>query len=198
MMTVGVLALQGAFAKHIEMLKSLKVHAIEVKKAEDLDNCDALIIPGGESTTMTHQMHFIRLREKLKEFAHTKPIFGTCAGLILISSEILESEMKPFGLIDIKVLRNAFGRQIDSFKADISLELNLKKPIIFPAMFIRAPRIKEWGKEVEILASFEGEPVLVKQGYHLGATFHPELTKDTSIHRYFLNLVQASKKSHHS
>ena len=194
MLTVGVLALQGAFAKHIEMLLSLNVHAIEVRKPQDLDLCDALIIPGGESTTMTRQMHFIKLNDKLKEFGSKKPIFGTCAGLILMSKDILESEMKSFGLIDIKVLRNAFGRQADSFTTEIALHLNTKKPSLFPAIFIRAPRIQECGKEVEVLASFEGEPVLVKQGHHLAATFHPELTKDPSIHRYFLSIIETNKK----
>src|ERR1700722_4246825 len=138
MLTVGVLALQGAFSKHIEMLSSLDVQAIEVKKPQDLDQCDALIIPGGESTTILHQMHFIHFDEKLKEFAAKKPVFGTCAGLILMSQEILSSDMQPFNLIDVKVERNAFGRQADSFMTDVSIHLNPKKQAaLFPALFIR-------------------------------------------------------------
>lgn len=191
MLTIGVLALQGAFSKHIEMLTSLNVKAVEVRKPEDLEACDGLIIPGGESTTILRQLNFIKLTEKLKEFAAKKPVFGTCAGLILMSREILSSDMQPFGLIDMKVERNAFGRQADSFITDIDLQLNPKKqPVSFPALFIRAPRIKEYGENVEVLAKFEDEAILVREGRHLAATFHPELTKDTSIHRYFLSLIK--------
>ncbi len=191
MITIGVLALQGAFSKHIEMLKTLGVLAIEVRTPKDLEKCDALIIPGGESTTILRQMNFIELTEKIKEFASVKPIFGTCAGLILMSQEILKSDMKPFNILDIKVERNAFGRQVESFKTDVNMQLNPKKqPTLFPAFFIRAPRIKECGKDVEVLATFEGEPVLVRQGDHLGATFHPELTDDAAIHRFFINLIK--------
>jgi 5'-phosphate synthase pdxT subunit len=191
MITIGVLALQGAFSKHIEMLISLNVKAIEVRTAEDLEKCDGLIIPGGESTTILRQINFIEIYEKLKEFAITKPVFGTCAGLILMSEKILSSDMPSFGLLDVKVERNAFGRQADSFVSDVQIKLNPKKPATtFPAMFIRAPRIKDCGDLVEILATFEGEPILVRQGHHLGATFHPELTTNTSIHRYFLSLLK--------
>lgn len=191
MITVGVLALQGAFSKHIEMLKALGVLTIEVRTPEDLEKCDALIIPGGESTTILRQMNFIELTDKIKEFAIKKPIFGTCAGLILMSEEILNSEMLPFKILDIKVERNAFGRQLDSFKTDVNVKLNPKKqPISFPSFFIRAPRIKAYGKDVEVLARFEDEPILVRQGHHLGATFHPELTNDTSIHRFFISLIK--------
>lgn len=191
MLKIGVLALQGAFSKHIEMLISLNVKAIEVRTPEDLEKCDGLIIPGGESTTILRQLNFIKLAEKLKQFAAEKPVFGTCAGLILMSREILSSDMQPFGLIDMKVERNAFGRQADSFITDIDLQLNPKKqPVTFPALFIRAPRIKEYGENVEVLAKFEDEAILVREGRHLAATFHPELTKDTSIHRYFLSLIK--------
>jgi len=191
MLTIGVLALQGAFSKHIEMLKTLNVQTIEVRIPEDLDKCDALIIPGGESTTIFRQLNFIQLVEKFKVFASKKPVFGTCAGLILISDEIISSEMQPFKLIDIKVERNAFGRQVDSFVTDIIIQLKpSKQAITFPAFFIRAPRIKSCGADVEVLAKFEGEPILVRQGHHLGATFHPELTDDSSIHRYFLSLIK--------
>lgn len=193
MMTIGVLALQGDFAKHIEMLIQLGVHTVEVRKPEDLDKCDGLIIPGGESTVIFRQMNFIKLTEKLLEFGSKKPIFGTCAGLILMSSEIISSPMKPFGFLDVQVERNAFGRQVESFKTNVQVHLNAKKQTAsFPAYFIRAPKIKSCDSAVEILAEYDGEPILVKQGYHLGASFHPELTTDTSIHRYFLSLVQKS------
>ncbi len=194
MMTIGVLALQGNFAKHIEMLSNLSVHTIEVKKPEDLDKCDGLIIPGGESTVIFRQMNFIKLNEKLVEFGEKKPIFGTCAGLILMSSEIISSPMKPFGFLDIKVERNGFGRQVESFRDNVQIYLNAKKQAAsFPAIFIRAPRIKSCEPAVEVLAEYNGEPILIKQGHHLGASFHPELTTDTSIHRYFISLVQNQK-----
>ena len=194
MMTIGVLALQGDFAKHIEMLAQLGVHNMEVKKPEDLDQCDGLIIPGGESTVILRQMNFIKLNEKLVEFGSKKPIFGTCAGLILMSKEIISSEMLPFGFLDIKVERNAFGRQVESFKANVQVHLNAKKQAAsFPAIFIRAPKIRSCDPAVEVLAEYNGEPILIKQGHHLGASFHPELTADTSIHRYFLSLVQNQK-----
>lgn len=186
---VGVLALQGAFAKHIEMMRSLGVQAKEVRKPEDLEDCDALIIPGGESTTMMKQMNFIGLVNPFREFAKKKPVFGTCAGLILMSDEIIADSMQPFHLLDITVERNAFGRQVESFKSDLELNLNPSKPQDFAAVFIRAPRIKTCGPAVKVLASYDGEPVLVQQGLYLGATFHPELTKDAAIHSYFLKMI---------
>jgi 5'-phosphate synthase pdxT subunit len=190
MVTVGVLALQGAYSKHIEMLKSLNVNAIEVRTSEDLAKCDALIIPGGESTTILKQMNFIGIYDKLKKFATHKPVFGTCAGLILMSEKILGSDMPSFGLLNVKVERNAFGRQSDSFVIDVQIKLNKKNPATtFPAIFIRAPRIKSISEDVEVLATFDGEAILVRQGHHLGATFHPELTDDISIHRFFLSLL---------
>ncbi len=191
MLTIGVLALQGAFSKHIEMLVSLNVKTIEVRTPQDLEKCDGLIIPGGESTTILRQLNFIKLSEKLKDFAAQKPVFGTCAGLILMSREIVLSDMQPFNLLDIKVERNAFGRQADSFITDVDIQFSQnKQPSSFPALFIRAPRIKEYGENVEILAKFEDEAILVREGHHLAATFHPELTQDTSIHRYFISLIK--------
>jgi 5'-phosphate synthase pdxT subunit len=192
-LTIGVLALQGAFAKHAEMLVRIGVEAKEVRYPHDLEKCDGLIIPGGESTTITKQIQFIGFREKLRIFAETKPLFGTCAGLILISQEVISSPMQPFGLIDVSVERNAFGRQAESFRIDIELVLGPAPSKKFPALFIRAPRIRRCGTAVQVLAEYEGEPILVRQGHHLGATFHPELGEDPSIHYYFLSLVKASK-----
>ncbi len=188
--TIGVLALQGAFAKHIHMLRVLNVSAKEVRYPRDLEGCDALIIPGGESTTIMRQIQYIGLRDPLIVFAKTKPVFGTCAGLILISSEIIHGMMTPFGLIEISVERNAFGRQVESFQADVELRLAKDCAQNFPAVFIRAPRIRQAHSNVQVLARYKDEPILVRQGNHLGATFHPELTDDPSIHLYFLDLVR--------
>lgn len=190
MAIIGVLALQGAFAKHISMLESIGVHALDVRKPEELSVCQGLIIPGGESTTIMRQVGFIDFADVLKEFAKKKPLFGTCAGLILMAQEIIADPMEPFGMIDVSVERNAFGRQYESFSTNLSAKLGAAKPELVPAVFIRAPRIRHCGPSVEILAAFEGEPVLVKQGFHLGATFHPELTHSTAIHKYFADLVE--------
>ncbi len=187
---VGVLALQGAFAKHMQMLRQLGVRAIEVRKPEELAACDALIIPGGESTTMLKQMEFIDFFAAFRHFSQHKPVFGTCAGLILMSHDVVGDTMRPFDLLDIGVERNAFGRQAESFQADIAVTLGPGKPSVFPAVFIRAPRIRRVGGDVQVLASHAEEPVLVQQGRHLAATFHPELTSDTTIHAHFLKLLK--------
>lgn len=192
---IGVLALQGDFAKHIEMLKSLGVATKEVRVPKDLEQCDGLIIPGGESTVMLRQIDFIQLKDPIKNFAKVKPVFGTCAGLILISDRIQGSTMKPLQIMDIEVERNAFGRQVDSFVAPVELDIQgevsrqQKHPKIFYGYFIRAPRIRATSSRVKVLASYKDEPILVREGFHLGATFHPELTDDPLIHRYFLDIV---------
>jgi 5'-phosphate synthase pdxT subunit len=181
---IGVLALQGAFAKHIAALKKLGVETAEVRGVRELYDCDALIIPGGESTVIFRQLDFIELRQSVEEFGQTKPIFGTCAGLILMSTKVLNDPLVPFGMLDVEVERNAFGRQADSFKTEVELLSKPSKQI--PAIFIRAPRIRAVGERVKVLAAYEGEPVLVRQGLHMGATFHPELTEDLAVHRLFL------------
>lgn len=188
--TIGVLALQGAFSKHMDMLKSLGIHTIEVRRPDELKKCDGLIIPGGESTTIMRQIHFIKLAMEIEAFAKQKPVFGTCAGLILMAKKIVADSMTPFGLLDIEVERNAYGRQADSFREDVDMHLERKASKKFPAVFIRAPKIRLSSPEVEILSTHEGEPILVKQGFHLGATFHPELTTDPSIHEYFIKLTK--------
>lgn len=189
---IGVLALQGAFAKHAEVLLALGARTIEVRKPKDLLGCDALIIPGGESTTMIRHMEFIHLREPFVEFSARKPVFGTCAGLILISKHILKDNMQPFQLLDIDVERNAFGRQVESFETKLNMQLKSGNPQSIPAVFIRAPRIRRVGEDVTVLARWKNEPVLVRQGIYLGATFHPELTSDHTIHSYFLKMVVQS------
>lgn len=188
-MLIGVLALQGNFAKHEEMLTSMGVAVRQVRRPEDLKGCDGLIIPGGESTVMLRQMDFIKLKAPLLEFAKRKPLFGTCAGLILMSKNIESSEMKPLGLLDITVERNAYGRQIESFESSILVHLEKGHEKVIPAFFIRAPRIRSNGEDVVVLGSLEEEPVLVQQGFHLGATFHPELTGNCTIHQYFIQLA---------
>lgn len=186
---VGVLALQGAFAKHIAMLRALEVQPIEVRTAEDLPACDGLIIPGGESTTMFRHIQYKDLSDPLFSFSKKKPIFGTCAGLILMSREILHDSMLPFAFLDIVVERNAFGTQYDSFIEEISVTLKSKASKTIPGVFIRAPKIREFGPHVRVLARHNKEPIFVQQGKHLGSTFHPELTHDLSIHRYFLDQI---------
>lgn len=193
-LVIGVLALQGDFSKHIETLSKLGVQAVEVRKPEDLNACDGLILPGGESTVMLRQLDFIQLREPLLKFAKSKPVFGTCAGLILMSSQIQDSNLKPFHLLDIQIARNAFGRQIDSFEASVELHFSPEHSKHVNAFFIRAPRIQMIGKDVQILATYHGETVMVRQGHHLGATFHPELTESPMVHQYFLDLASVNKK----
>lgn len=187
---VGVLSLQGDFSKHIEALLSLGVKTKEVRTPEDLKGCDGLIIPGGESTVIMRQLDFIQLTEPLKDFAKDKPVFGTCAGLILMSSEIKDSNLKPLKLLDLTIERNAFGRQADSFEAFVELELEPTRQKLFHAFFIRAPRIRSLGSEIQVLGKYKEESILIRQGHHLGATFHPELTNDPLIHQYFIDLFQ--------
>ncbi len=192
-MRVGVLALQGDFSKHVEVLRSLGVEVQEVRKPEELTMCEGLIIPGGESTVMFKQMQFIDMSKHLVAFAKQKPVFGTCAGLILMAKNIQESPLQPLQLLDVTIERNAFGRQVESFQAFVPLELTPEHVKVFPAFFIRAPRIRAHGPHVRVLATFEEEPILIQQGHHLGASFHPELTTDPVIHQYFLELI---KKNH--
>jgi 5'-phosphate synthase pdxT subunit len=187
-MIVGVLALQGDFSKHEELLHNMGVETKQVRKPADLAECAALIIPGGESTTLFRQIEFIQLRQALIDFAAEKNVFGTCAGLILMSHAIEGSDREPLNILDITIERNAFGRQIDSFKRDLVIQLD--HPTRFNAFFIRAPKIKAIGPQVEVLATLEKKPVLVRQGKHLGACFHPELTDNPLVHQLFLKMIQ--------
>jgi 5'-phosphate synthase pdxT subunit len=189
-MRVGVLALQGDFAKHGEMLQSLGIEVQEVRTPQDLRGCEGLILPGGESTVMVRQIEFISLWEPLLAFAQEKPVFGTCAGLILMSHQVQHSSFKTLELLDVETMRNAYGRQVESFEASIVINLPSSHDRRFPAYFIRAPRIRSCSKGVDILAQYQGEPVLVRQGFHLGACFHPELTSDPVIHAYFIRMIK--------
>lgn len=182
---IGVLALQGDFAAHRKALERAGARPCEVRNAADLDGVDGLVIPGGESTTMLKLLDVEDLFQPLAEFGKRKPIFGTCAGAILLAKEVLNPAQRSLGLLDLTVERNAYGRQIDSRIARIDLGGQPAE-----AVFIRAPIIRRVGSGAKILAEYAGTPVLVEQGKHLVATFHPELGSDDSVHRRFLEKVQ--------
>ena len=191
-MKIGVLALQGDFAEHIVMLKELSVEACEVRLPEHLNSLDGLIIPGGESTTIGKLAVAYNLMEPLKQFGLHRAIWGTCAGAIFLSKDV-SREQPLLGLMDIKVERNAFGRQVDSFEADLDIS-ELKQATgtdeAFHAVFIRAPIIEAVSGDAKILASLpDGRIVAAHQGHFLATSFHPELTGDTRFHQYFLSLV---------
>ena len=184
---VGVLALQGAWQRHAEALTALGAHAVEVRTPQDLGGIDGLILPGGESTTMSKLLDISGLYEPVAErLADGMPAFGTCAGMILLAGEILDGrpDQRSFGVLDMAVRRNAFGRQVDSFEADVSVDGLAGGG--FPAVFIRAPVIDRVGDGVEVLASVGGHPVLCRQGPVLAAAFHPELSDDLRLHQLFL------------
>ena len=185
---VGVLALQGAFREHRQVLEDLGCEAVEVRKKSDLENINGLIIPGGESTTMGKLLLTDGLGDKIKELAAQDfPIFGTCAGMILLSKQVDESEQYRLGLMDMTVRRNAFGRQIASFETDLEVPALGNDPV--RAVFIRAPYIREVAPNVGILAEYDGKIVFVRQGNMLASAFHPELTPDHRVHQYFLDIV---------
>jgi 5'-phosphate synthase pdxT subunit len=192
---VGVLAVQGDFAEHLAVLRKLGVEGREVRLPQHLEKVDGLIIPGGESTTLSRLMSIYHLREPVTEMARQrKAIWGTCAGMIMMAHEITEEDPEPLGLMDIGVHRNAFGRQIDSFEQD--LEIEGFDPSPFHAVFIRAPAIIRVGRGVEVLASLpDGSPVAVQEGHLLATAFHPELTKDTRFHRHFLGIIHKESPS---
>jgi pyridoxal 5'-phosphate synthase pdxT subunit len=175
---VGVLAVQGNFREHAAMLRRLGADAVEIRKPEELAGLDGLVVPGGESTTFMRLMRLYGLDVAIREFE--RPILGTCAGMIVLDREHL-------GLVDLVVDRNAYGRQVASFEADLQLA-GEEEPL--RGIFIRAPRVRETGEKVEVLADRDGEPVLVRDGRILVASFHPELTEDTRVHELFLNAVQ--------
>jgi len=191
-MKIGVLALQGDFAEHIAMLKRINVEAIEVRLPEHLNGLDGLIIPGGESTTIGKLAVAYNLMEPLKDFGQRHAIWGTCAGAIFLSKDV-SRDQPLLGLMDIKVERNAFGRQVDSFEADLDVP-EVKQATgtkeDYHAVFIRAPIIESVGGDAKILASaLDGRIVAAQQGHFLATSFHPELTNDTRFHKYFLSLV---------
>jgi 5'-phosphate synthase pdxT subunit len=184
---IGVLALQGDFEAHGKALARAGAEPVEVRSAEDLQQVDGLVIPGGESTTMWKLLEEEMLLEPLREFALRRPIFGTCAGAILLASGVSNPSQPSLGLMDIDVERNAYGRQLESRIATLRLPDGSDGDL--EAVFIRAPIIRRVGETAKVLASYQGNPVLVEQGRHLVATFHPELTADTRVHLMFLNKV---------
>jgi 5'-phosphate synthase pdxT subunit len=177
-MKIGVLAVQGNFREHAAMLRRLGADSAEIRKPEQLEGLDGLVIPGGESTTFMRLMRLYGLDEAVRGF--TGPVLGTCAGMIVL-------DRRHLGAVDIEVDRNAYGRQVASFEADLALAGDAEA---LRGVFIRAPRVREVGPEVEVLAELDGEPVLLREGRFIVASFHPELTDDTRVHERFLDLVR--------
>lgn len=195
-MKIGVLALQGAVREHKNMLEQVGAEAVEVKKAEHLVGLDGLILPGGESTTIGKLIRQHDLYHPiLNLYQQGKPLFGTCAGMVLLAKQIEGGEAVHLGLMDILVKRNAFGRQIDSFETDLIIKGIADH---FPAVFIRAPYIEKVGADVEALAEVDGHVVAARQGNLLVTSFHPELTEDLRIHAYFMEMVHQAKRSRES
>lgn len=187
-MKIGVLALQGAVAEHIRALSTLNTEAIPIRLPSELDGLDALVIPGGESTTIAKLLSDYRLMQPIRKLASRGfPIFGTCAGMILLARKVADLDLKPIGAMGIEVTRNAFGRQVDSFEADLNI------PALgdgtFHGIFIRAPVIHKANPGVEVLCQLNGTVVAARQGRILACAFHPELTDDLRLHRYFLDLI---------
>ena len=184
---VGVLALQGAYQKHIDMLHALGVPAHTVRQPHELEDCSALIIPGGESTTISLLIQKNGLYKPIKAFAENHPVMGVCAGMIMMATEVDDDRVTPLGLIPFKALRNHYGRQVHSFTTDIELDFGSKGPA-FPAIFIRAPGVDKLLDDVQILARMNNdEAVILSKGHHLALSFHPELTDDSRIHAYWLS-----------
>lgn len=200
-MKIGVLALQGAFIEHVKMLETLGVEAVEVRLPADLEGLDGLIIPGGESTTIGKLAKRYNLMDPLRRLAAEKPVWGTCAGMIVMAKEIghgrSRREQPLLGMMDIVVDRNAFGRQVDSFEADLDVSAfaNGEEAAPFPAVFIRAPKLVEAKGDATVLARLgDGTAVAAQQGQWLATAFHPELTDDPRFHEYFLGLVRDKRE----
>ncbi len=188
--SIGVLALQGAFASHVTCLRDIGCGAREVRTVHDLEGVDALILPGGESSTMSQLLESSGLFHEIDMRLNSGfPVFGTCAGMILLANNILDGrdDQRCFHAIDISVRRNAFGRQVDSFEADIDTNVGT-----FHGVFIRAPRIEHVGESVQVLGTYKNEPVLVRNNNVLAASFHPEISGDTRLHEYFVSSVVQS------
>lgn len=193
-MRIGVLSLQGDFQKHLDALGRCGVEAVEVRTAQALDAVDGLIIPGGESTTVGRLMARWGLDDAIASRAREgMPIWGTCTGLILLAQEVEGSEQSRLGLMDITVRRNAFGRQVDSFEADLKIE-GLESGT-FRGVFVRAPIVTRVGPDVEVLARVDSKTVFVRQGNLWGTAFHPELTEDLRLHQLFADLVESFRRT---
>lgn len=189
MLKVGVLALQGSVKEHVNALKKLKVEPVLVKLPYDLKEINGLILPGGESTTMGKLMRQYGLDKEIKRrYKEGMPIYGSCAGAILLAKDIVGSKQPKLGLMDISIKRNEYGRQVDSFEAELDV---FDMP--FKGVFIRAPVISELHDGCKILSKFENKPVMVEQGNLLVSTFHPELTDDLRVHKYFIEMIDKSR-----
>lgn len=189
-MKIGILALQGDFERHQVLITNLNVDSLQVRQPHDLEQCQGLIIPGGESTTLIKLIKETGLFQLIPKFGEKYPIFGTCAGLILLAKEVVNNPVESFGLIDVTVERNAYGRQINSFIGGVDLELNGKAQKL-EGVFIRAPKIVKIGEGVKILGKYYNEIVIVEKDKHLASTFHPELSDSRLIHQYFLGKVKS-------
>ena len=190
-LTVGVLALQGAFSNHLSILATLGVEGRAVRLPVDLDGVDGLVLPGGESTTMSMLLDSSGLREPIAELLERGlPVLGTCAGLILLSRRVRDgrADQRGFGVLDVETTRNAYGRQNESFESTVDLRAQGS----IPGIFIRAPRIVEVGPGVEVLGTLHGEPVLVRDGVAIGCAFHPELSGDATVHRLLIDQIGRS------
>ncbi|WP_379137498.1 pyridoxal 5'-phosphate synthase glutaminase subunit PdxT [Paenibacillus sp. sgz500958] len=192
-MRIGVLALQGAVTEHIVSIEKAGAEGLPIKRVEQLDEVEGLIIPGGESTTIGKLMRKYGFIEAIREFSDKgKPIFGTCAGMIVLAKHISGGESAHLELMDITVARNAFGRQRESFECDLDVK-GIEEPV--RAVFIRAPLINEVGPEVEVLSIYKDEIVTARQGHLLVSSYHPELTDDYRLHQYFADMVEAARPS---
>ncbi len=189
MKKVGVLSLQGDFEAHGKALERAGAQPVYVREPEQFEDLDGLILPGGESTTMLKLLHYEGLMGTLAGFGRRKPVFGTCAGAILMANQVTGPAQESLGLTDMSVERNAYGRQIDSRVVEVDLDADFEQrtaPGKLEAVFIRAPIIRRVGEKAKVLARYNGDPVLVEDGKYLVSTFHPELTQDSRVHRYFL------------
>ncbi len=187
---IGILALQGDFAAHARAIGEVGGEPIEVRRPPELGRVSGLIVPGGESTTLLRLMREYGFNEAIPEFhASGRPLYGTCAGLILLAREVLDPAQESLGLLDVVVRRNAYGRQVDSFIDTGTIRLNGGAPAPLEMVFIRAPRIVRIGKDVEVVGDLKGEPTLVRQGTIWGGTFHPELSRPLAVHRRFVDLA---------
>jgi 5'-phosphate synthase pdxT subunit len=184
--TIGVLALQGAYQKHVDSLSRLGVETRLIRKAAELEPCSGLIIPGGESTTMSLLIQEEGLFQPLQSFAQTRPVMGVCAGMIMMAESVDDARVIPLQILPFRALRNHYGRQVHSFTANIKLDFDTGGDPL-KAHFIRAPGVADLGKGIEVLARYDDEIIMIGKDRHLALSFHPELTGDTRIHQYWLN-----------
>ena len=182
-MKIGVLALQGNYQMHNHVLESIGIKPVNVRYPHELDNVEGLVIPGGESTTMSILMNRMGFYKPLQSFANDYPVFGTCAGLILMSEKVVDTELESLGLLDVQVERNGYGRQINSNTIDVEFELN-NTDYTIPGSFIRAPRVVSYGSSIKVLAMTDDAPIIVQNNKHLGISFHPELDNISILHEY--------------